>query len=116
VVRENLALLKSAYKSYVDLQTKDGLPIAVNKRAPKSPDTDRALRYLDCAVIRHFYKMIESNTTIPPFDTARGMFTEGPPLYEGSAILAKNHVQIAVRNPACILGVFLPRTSTEGMG
>ena len=36
------------------------------------------------------------------FDTVRGCFPEGAPLYKGSRLLSLTHAQIAVRNPACI--------------
>jgi hypothetical protein len=34
--------------------------------------------------------------------TVRGCFPEGEPVYTGSQILRYTHVQIAVRDPACI--------------
>ena len=42
------------------------------------------------------------------FQTVRGAFVEGDPVYEGARIHAKTHVQIAVRDPSCILGYFRP--------
>ncbi len=36
-------------------------------------------------------------------------FVEGEELYPGGAVSALDHVQICVRNPARILGYFLPR-------
>jgi hypothetical protein len=42
----------------------------------------------------------------PAFDTVKGIFIEAPELYPGSAFGSKNHIQIAVRNPACIKCVF----------
>jgi hypothetical protein len=42
------------------------------------------------------------------FDTVRCGFTEGARAFPGSGIFRKSHIQIAVRNPACILGVFRP--------
>ena len=38
------------------------------------------------------------------FDTARGIFTEGGPVYEGAGIQTKNHIQICIRNLNCIKG------------
>jgi hypothetical protein len=35
--------------------------------------------------------------------TVRGSFAEGAPIYPGSKILQKAHIQIAVRDAACIL-------------
>jgi hypothetical protein len=36
------------------------------------------------------------------------MFTEGGKLYRNSGFHKKSHVQIAVREDACIKGLFLP--------
>ena len=38
----------------------------------------------------------------------RGVFVEGEPAYPGARIHSRSHIQIAVRDPACILGYFLP--------
>jgi hypothetical protein len=59
---------------------------------------------LDCAVINYLHRTREGRRQ--PFDTVRGVFIETPELYPGSAFGSKNHIQIAVRNPACIKGVF----------
>jgi hypothetical protein len=42
------------------------------------------------------------------YDTVRGVFPEGAEAYPGAKILKKTHVQVAVRNPACLLGFFRP--------
>ena len=62
-------------------------------------------RDLDCAVIEWIHKARE-NSGEPPFDTVRGLFVEGSPAFPGSGIHEKNHIQITVRNPECIKGVF----------
>jgi hypothetical protein len=112
--REDVNLLKSAYQSFIKVQKKAGLPIPQNKSAPGHSNEDRILRFLDCAVLRHLHSIIAGQPPdgrlIEPFDTVHGMFKEGPPVYRGSKIFGKSHVQIAVRNNDCILGVFLPRT------
>ena len=66
---------------------------------------DLLLRYRDCAVVEslHTYRK-EAKTT--EFDSARGMFTEGKPLYENAGFHEKNHIQICIRNPNCIKGYF----------
>ncbi|GAB6038857.1 hypothetical protein JCM15519_34160 [Fundidesulfovibrio butyratiphilus] len=43
---------------------------------------------------------------IGPFDTVRGLFTEGGPLFPGSGFQAKTHIQTAVRTLPSIKGVF----------
>ena len=43
------------------------------------------------------------------YDSVRGIFFEGGPIYPGSGILDKSHIQICVRNPNCIKGYFAPK-------
>ena len=38
---------------------------------------------------------------------------EGESVYPGAAIYSKTHIQIAVRDPACIMGYFLPHMAHE---
>jgi hypothetical protein len=67
-------------------------------------------RRLDCAVIK-FLHLIRQNSGAEPIDTVRGIFTEGKPIYDGSAFLEKTHVQIAVTNLDCIKAIFrVPKT------
>lgn len=68
---------------------------------------DRVLRRLDCAVIESLHKEVE-RAGIPRFDSVRGVFFEGSPIYEGSSFMEKTHVQLCVRNPNCIKGYFAP--------
>ncbi|UTM57040.1 hypothetical protein L4174_014750 [Photobacterium sp. CCB-ST2H9] len=41
-------------------------------------------------------------------DSVRGMFPEGDPLYDGAGFRDKNHIQLCIINPNCILGYFEP--------
>lgn len=63
-------------------------------------------RDLDCLVINDCLRGLERQGA--PYDTVRGAFLEGEPVYPGAGFSAEGHVQIAVRNLACILGVFRP--------
>lgn len=69
---------------------------------------DKPLRRLDCAVIERLHKMNE-DLHKTAYDSVRGIFFEGAPIYPGSGILEKTHVQICVRNPNCIKGYFAPK-------
>lgn len=115
VARENVELLKAAHKSFTKVQRKAGLPIPKNRNPRGMKDKDRLLRFLDCAVFRHLHNIIEilanEEPGIVPFDTVRGMFVEGGRVYPGSGLHQKSHIQIAVRNPACIKGIFYPLNS-----
>jgi hypothetical protein len=70
-------------------------------------DKDRPLRRLDCAVIEYMHSLREL-ARLPGYDTVRAAFGEGDALYPGAGLSARNHIQIAVRNPACIKGYFRP--------
>ena len=111
--RRDLEFLKSAHASFVKTQKLAGLEIPKNRSLKGQPNADRVLRFLDCAVIKHLHSILDSqpegDNRIEPFDTVRGMFTEGRKLYSGAGFRQKTHVQIAVRNPRCIVGLFRPR-------
>jgi hypothetical protein len=63
-------------------------------------------RDLDCLVINHC--LLELQNQGVAYDTVRGAFLEGEPAYPGAGFSRENHIQVAVRNFACILGVFRP--------
>lgn len=68
---------------------------------------DRKARILDCAVIRTMHGLRDAES-MRAYDTVRGAFWEGGGLYPGAGFSAKQHVQVAVIDPACILGYFRP--------
>jgi hypothetical protein len=69
---------------------------------------DLLLRDLNRAVIENLHQQRALNN-LTPFDSVRGVFTEGKPLYDGAGFHEKNHIQICIRNPNCIKGYFVPR-------
>ena len=85
----------------------------IEKDAPQNKDIngnkDLLLRYLDCAVINEALFLSGESGLYTPFDTVRGLFTEGNPIYPGAGFTEKTHVQISIVNPNCIKGYFLPR-------
>lgn len=115
VSREDLEIVKAAYSGFIALQKRGGLPIPKNGSPKGQINADRVLRFLDCAVLRHLHRVVDRwNESAPleekiePYDTVRGMFTEGGRLYPGAGFRQKSHVQIAVRRNECILGLFKP--------
>jgi len=50
-----------------------------------------------------------------PFDTVRGLFVEGDPIFDGAEIYHKTHSEIAIRNELCIKGYFLPDLESLGL-
>lgn len=66
---------------------------------------DGLRRRLDCAVINALHD-INTRRGDPVADTVKGAFIEGPPIYPNASFHEKTHIQICVRNHACIKGVF----------
>lgn len=81
-------------------------PALMNKNVGNSGDL--LLRYLDCSVLEHLH-FVNGRFGHQPYDSVRGVFVEGNPVYEGAGIYDKTHVQICIRNPNCIQGFFVPR-------
>jgi hypothetical protein len=57
-------------------------------------------------VLNFYFKALEKDGI--SYDSVRCAFIEGKPVFRGSGIHGETHVQIAVRNSACILGTFRP--------
>jgi hypothetical protein len=95
---DQLPLLKVAYETYREVREKSGLPVPVNKRgllADGIKDQYHMIRLLDCAVFKHLHTMMKE-LNHPPFDTIRGLFREGEPVFPGAEIMDKDHIQICV--------------------
>lgn len=103
---DNLKLLKLGYEVLTTSYTSSGFDLPKNKNAKGNQDL--LLRELDCAVIETLHNVREQEG-LRPFDSVRGVFWEGEPLYEGAGFREKDHIQICIRNPNCIKGYFLPR-------
>ena len=69
-------------------------------------NTERGAHFLDRAVIDAYCRNVVGRTATP-FQTVRGTFPEGSPLYQNSKILTKAHTQVVVRDASCILRVCL---------
>jgi hypothetical protein len=94
--------LPAAFGMLKRSRAKAGEPLPLNA----GRTSDKLLRRRDCAVLNYYLKKLQERGET--YDTVRCGFVEGPPAYEGSGIQCQSHVQIAVRNDACILGVFRP--------
>jgi hypothetical protein len=94
--------LRVAYEALKRLR--DGEGLALPKNGGAGPD--KKLRHLDCAVLNFYLGTLEASGQ--PYDTVRCGFVEGAPAYEGSGIHEQSHVQLSVRSPGCIVGVFRP--------
>jgi hypothetical protein len=96
---QHTSMLKRAHENYLQAALR---PLPVNKGL---------MHRLDCAVINYSLPWIEQLWNFQ-FQTVRGVFQEGQPVFAGSDIREKSHIQIAVRDPSCILGYFKPRQPT----
>ena len=105
---EYIDLVTSSYNNLHQSFTTLGIPVPRNLGLKGS--NDLLLRNLDCAVIENL-PLQRRNSNMQPFDSVRGVFIEGGPLYENAGFFNKNHIQICIRNPNCIKGFFIPRIS-----
>jgi hypothetical protein len=70
---------------------------------PQNSGRELKNRKLDCLVIN------ELNSAAPgKFQTVRGAFEEGGDAFPGAALKKETHLQVAVRDRRCILGIFRP--------
>lgn len=104
--QKGLDWVKDAYEYLVDDLNAENKDLPINAPWSKN-DIDFKKRELDCAVIRYAVKMAEELDE--PFDSVRAAFWEGNELYPSAGFKEFNHIQIAIINPECIKGVFLPR-------
>jgi hypothetical protein len=95
-----------AYNEMTNSLKEDGKELPLNKKFGEN-DFDFKKRELDCAVIRYAHELGKASGLV--FDSVRSAFLEGDELYTGAGFRKENHIQIAVLNPDCIKGIFLPR-------
>lgn len=105
LARENVELVRIAHGLLVSEQQTSGLPIPENRSLTDEPD--KILRYLDRAVIQLLHEVVAQESR-EPFDSVRGLFPEGTPLYPGAGFKERTHIQIAVCKSTAIRGYFYP--------
>lgn len=105
-----LQLLKSSFEIFKSVYEKTGRTLPENR--PVGNSKDLLARELDCAVFETLHE-IRNAEAERYFDSVRGVFWEGGNLYPGAGFREKDHIQICVRNPNCIMGYFLPRESDK---
>lgn len=71
-------------------------------------------RYRDCLVLNALLDKAERERW--PFQTVRCVWREGRPVGDGMSIFTRSHIQVAVRDPTCILGYFWPREDPASPG
>ncbi len=96
----NVRELGQVYKTYQAI-------VAATERPPVNV---RSRKRLNCAVFEFAFTNLESEGS--PVDTCRAVFAPAARsvrMWSGSGINPLAHIQICVRNPACILGTWLVR-------
>lgn len=102
--------VQASYKTLEDSAALNKTELPRNKNSKNSKD--HILRERDCYVIENLHKSMKTKHT-SPFDSTRGVFIEGSPIYEDAGFHEKTHIQICVRNPNCIKGFFIPREEVQ---
>lgn len=94
--------LAEAYRVFETSVRQLGHPLPEN--AGKTPE--RKARKLDCAVLNFWLAALADDDL--SYDTVRCAFWEGDLVYPTAGFHQESHIQLAVRNPSCIVGVFRP--------
>lgn len=100
-----IELLENEYKLLAAEAKAKGVDLPRNAGSTR----DEALRRLDCAVIEHLHAFIDEQPKeerYEPFDSVRGLFSEGDPICESASFKRGTHVQLCIRNPNCIKAYF----------
>jgi hypothetical protein len=79
-------------------QAFDGLREAYATKKIVLPANRGKARLLDCLVINYCAMYVFTDC-----ETVRAPFLEGPPIFEGSALLTESHIQVVVRKPTAII-------------
>jgi hypothetical protein len=103
-LRQSTSILADSYRELSQTFADAG------RSLPQNLGTDRKQRDLDCLVINRCLRELQKQGL--EYDTVRGAFLEGEPAYPGAGFSRESHIQVVVRNPACILGVFQPNLPT----
>ena len=104
--------LRSAYHRHLELCASKGIEL------PENHGQGLKNRKLDCSIINALTSGTDriagrSGREGMYYQTIRCPFEEGESVYPGTSIRMETHVQVAVRDHRCILGVFRPRLDFE---
>jgi hypothetical protein len=99
--RTSLETLKKTYTSFTAFHRRSfpGTPLPQNRRTSKGPS-----HALDCQVINHLHTIMAKDmdakgNPVPAFNTVRGLYQEDEPVFSGSMIRERTHIQISVLTP-----------------
>ncbi len=103
----NTRLLRKRFLNFQRFFRQNRISMPENRDAQGSRRGDKVLRFRDCAVIDFTLTRLREDEGVT-YQTVRGVFIEGGPAFPGSKIGLKSHIQIAVKDPACIVRFFRP--------
>ena len=101
--REAMRQVNATYSSLVDLFARTDRVMPQNT----GPTPDKAGRKLDCLVMNTLHAIRDASGQ-QAYDSVRGPFLEGEPIYEGAGFRSHSHIQICVRTTGGIKGYFRP--------
>ncbi len=104
--REGMRQVMTTYDAVKTAFDYAGKTMPVN--VGKTPD--KAGRNLDCLVMNTLHD-IRQGSKQSAYDSVRGPFLEGDPIYDGAGFRSHSHIQICVRSEVCIKGYFKPITA-----
>lgn len=97
-----------AYQAFADGLNAAGKPVPANRPASDA-DTDVIYRALDNAVFTWLHQARASQEPpLPSFQAVRAAFHQGEKVAPTSGFHANTHIQISLRDNACVIGWFLP--------
>jgi hypothetical protein len=119
--QSGIAAVKVAHSQFIAMAEKTGSTIPKNVDPGKDLTGDRILRRLDCAVMNYLFEIQKTAQETDPncqsFSTVRALFPEGNELYPDAGFWEKTHIQICVREPERVLGVFrIPEWQRQELG
>jgi hypothetical protein len=98
--------LGSAFPAFKNAMAQLEQELPTNRTPANADGSGFRMRYRDCALLNWYLELTEQAGK--KYDTVRGGFVEGAEAFEGSAIHSETHIQLAIRNASCLLGVFRP--------
>lgn len=98
---------RAAYEELHRAEAGRGRQMPVNRLAD-ADDESMLIRGLDCAIFNMGH-VVRKRDGMPPYQMVRAAFYQGRPVVDSSEFRAGTHLQLAVRDPGCVQGWFLPR-------
>jgi hypothetical protein len=120
--RSGIEAVKRARDQLVSMAPENGYPIPSNENPLNVPGSDKIIRRLDCAVMNHLFDnelktVQQSDPKKQPYVPVRALFPEESTLYPGAGFRDKTQIQICVREPKQIFGVFgVPEWQSAELG